>query len=79
MHELCTHPPALFESRNTMRPANKAQLADALWSQEINADRSNGAQYVLDGGALLHRIPWTKGSRWEDIYASYTPYVSRMY
>ncbi|KAG1660828.1 Astacin-like metalloprotease toxin 1 [Nymphon striatum] len=73
--------PALFESKCVMRPANKATLADALWTPEIAASPgpTGDVQYVLDGGALLHRIPWTKGTTWETIFAQYTNYVARKY
>ena len=29
--ELCSYPPAIFEARYAMRPANKPALADAIW------------------------------------------------
>ena len=29
--ELCSYPPAIFEARHVMRPANKPALADAIW------------------------------------------------
>ena len=34
-------------------------------------------RYVLDGGSLLHRIPWTRGSTFTAIIKSYADYVSR--
>ena len=36
-YELCQFPSALFESNSIMRPANKASLADSLWSKEIQS------------------------------------------
>ncbi|KAG1660829.1 Astacin-like metalloprotease toxin 1 [Nymphon striatum] len=61
----------IFQRLCVMRPANKATLADALWTPEIAASPgpTGDVQYVLDGGALLHRIPWTKGTTWETIFA----------
>lgn len=35
--------------------------------------------YVLDGGALLQRIPWSCGSTYGDICHQYTEYVTRKY
>lgn len=80
-YELCSYPPAMFESPQMMRPANKAILADSLWSSVIEAAPKppDQAQFVLDGGALLHRIPWTKGSSWDDILKMYTTYVINRY
>ena len=34
-YEMCSYPPALFESPDVMRSANKASLADSLWSPTI--------------------------------------------
>ena len=34
-YELCSYPPALFESPDLMRSGNKATLADNLWSTAI--------------------------------------------
>lgn len=79
-YELCTYPSALFESRGVMRKANKSSLATALWSPSMAADLSvENSVYVLDGGALLHRIPWTMGTTWEDICNTYTRYVTGKY
>ena len=36
-------------------------------------------QYVLDGGALLQRIPWEKGADISEICAVHTEYVTRKY
>ena len=35
--------------------------------------------FVLDGGALLQRIPWSRGSLYKDIFKSYSEYVTRKY
>ena len=48
-----------------MRVANKVALADSMWSL-LPADTptqppDDEVQYVIDGGALLHRIPCDKG------------------
>ena len=36
-------------------------------------------QYILDGGALLHQIPWQKGSTFSNIFESYQEYVLKKY
>ena len=30
-------------------------------------EHSANVQYVLDGGALLHRIPWPRGSKFDSV------------
>ena len=52
-HELCSYPPALFETTNVLLSPNKAALAYAMWKQVLAMPTP--AQYVLDGGALLYR------------------------
>ena len=42
---------------------------------EIPAD----VQYVLDGGALVQRIPWSRGAIYKYIFNTYTEYVMRKY
>ncbi len=63
-YELCTYPAALFESSSLSLQLNKAVLADYLWKsmKEEQRNPSGDVQYVLDGGALLHRVPWPRGS-----------------
>lgn len=80
-HELCAYPAALFESKHMMLEANKAVLADALFSKPIEdgAPQPDAPTYVLDGGALIHKIPWTKGSTWDDILQSYAKHVATKY
>ena len=79
--ELCSYSAALFESPYVMRSSNKATLADALWSPELQAlpVTTMKVQYVLDGGALLHRMPWTRGSKCEQILGQYTKYALERY
>ena len=51
-----------------------------LPDQGIPGQPSNEeVQYVLDGGALLQRIPWGKGATFKQICSVYTEYVTRKY
>ncbi|XP_065915240.1 uncharacterized protein [Dysidea avara] len=80
-YELCSYPPALFDSSLMLRQPQKAALSNAIWSvvsldsQEIPGE----VQFVLDGGALLQRVPWTQGSAYGDICTIYTDYVAKKY
>ena len=71
-YELNPYPPALYETRNILRKADKPQLAQAI--RDHAADLSSEAVinsilkadcYVLDGGSLLHRLPWKKGDSYK--------------
>ena len=80
-HKPCHYPPALFESVNAIRPTTKFSLADALWCSEAEKlpGPSETVQYVLGGGALLHRIHWTRGATYDQIFEQYSAYVIRKY
>ena len=80
-YELCSYPPALFESSNLPLQANKAVLADVLW-KSVNSEQRDprgDEQYVLDGGALLHRLQWPKGSTYDGVCLNYVSYVTHKY
>ena len=67
-YELCAYPPALFDGKSTMLQANKAALLHTLKQHiPMSAPTNELPLYVLDGGALLYRLPWTKGATWESI------------
>ena len=81
-YELWSYPASLFEDFVLPRKANKSALALAIWSKvekckNFLSDESNlfNPVYVLDGGALLHRISWTVGELFSDICNKYTNYV----
>ena len=52
--ELCSYPPAIYEARYVMRPANKPALAYDIW---VLMPKDVVEPTVLDGGSLVHRIP----------------------
>ena len=68
-YELCVFPTALAESPDLLHEPQKANFADAIWANIPNKDVEipKPAQYVIDGGALLHRIPWTRGETFDHI------------
>jgi len=60
-YELCSYPPAFCENKHTPRAPNKALLADALWKfmpTDGSVPISDDVEYIIDGGALLYRLPW---------------------
>ena len=82
-YELCNYPVALFDSSLTLRQPQKPVLADAIWAK-LSSNATSGpegdVQHVLDGGALLHRIPWPRGSAtYQDICGLYCSYVTKKY
>ena len=81
-YELCSHPTALFDNVGLPRQPNKATLADALWEmvkEEQTEPNGDELHYVLDGGALLQRLPWSRGETFENICQMYVTYVTKHY
>ena len=73
----------MFESSGVMREPQKSTLAEALWilgdwSTECIVSTTD-LQYVLDGGSLLHRIPWQRGATFGKIIDMYAEYVRNRY
>ena len=80
-YELCTYQAALFESSSLPLQPNNAVLADYLWKsmKEEQRNPSGDVQYVIDGGALLHRVPWPRGSIYESVSHLYVRYVNQKF
>ena len=57
-YELTTYPTALFETVDLLLEPQKSSLADDIWNmtQVNSATLPEDAQFVLDGGSLLHNI-----------------------
>ncbi|CAG2202027.1 unnamed protein product [Mytilus edulis] len=73
---------SLFENNGLPREAHKSTLAAALWNTVDCAASDNDiddAVYILDGGSLLHRIPWTRGESFKSICKVYIDYITRLY
>ena len=80
-YELCSYPPALFDSSLLLREPQKPALANAIWDTlaQNTPEISEDVQFVLDGGSLLQRIPWTQGATYRNICTVYTTYVRKKY
>jgi len=80
--EMCSYPPALFDCSLLPRQANKPALADAIWTITKNNQTggpTGNVDFVLDGGALLHRVPWPRGITYDGICSLYVQYVANRY
>ena len=76
-YDLCNYPKALFETKDRLLKAVKSQLAAVIWSVPLEPPPSQNFKYVLDGGALLHRIPWQLGDTYGKILQDYANYVTK--
>ena len=78
-YELTTVPSSLFKDLY-MRKANKSKLALALTNNITNpANVPTDVQYVLDGGALLHRVWWPTQVSYKDVSKIYNDYILKHY
>ncbi|KAH3736112.1 hypothetical protein DPMN_042674 [Dreissena polymorpha] len=77
-NELSPHPLALFEAKNILRKADKPQIIQSMRDQAVNVSSEAVINfipepdcYVLDGGSLLHRLPWKRGNTNNALAESY--------
>ena len=66
---------AYLDGSATKRDAKR----DAPWPTKTLNYVLGTAQYVLDSGALLHRIPWQRGSTLGAILDTYVDFVWQNY
>ena len=85
-YELCVVAPSMFDNNGFMRTPKKADLADFLVSEDCKTDyntmkqkiQSGEMKVVLDGGALLHIVQWTKGTTFSDIKHNYLGHIKNL-
>ena len=76
-HELCTFPPRLFAAEELLLSAEtKSQLTKTFPAIERLEETNMTMKFVVDGGMLIHRIPWKVGSTYESICANYAAFLS---
>ncbi len=77
-YELCTHSPVLFDNSSLPCVADKPALADALCKLVKNEKEvlPDPLSDVLNGGALLQRLPWLKGETFDAVFKRYVKYVT---
>ena len=82
--ELSSVPSSLFDNNGFPREPQKSTLADAIWKQcrfeestPTNVTPTNAV--VVDGGSLLHKLPWKIGDSFHEICSSYSCYLKQRY
>ena len=80
-YEFTTAPSALFDTSGLMRVSQKSSLTNALWMTHFatDIDSVQPAQYVIDGGSLLHKITWPANVTYEAIAKMYDTYLLKNY
>ena len=81
-YELSSYPAVLFDSNLLMRLPDKASLQSSLVKKVpscIVSQCPEDVVYVLDGGALLQRLPWPNQTTYATLSSLYIQYVHRHY
>ena len=77
-YELASVPPSLFDS-SQLRKGTKSSFLNAFCSQKETLLLPSKPYYVLDGGNLLHSVPWPKPATFGQILDLYVSYVETHY
>ncbi|KAK7093119.1 hypothetical protein V1264_008767 [Littorina saxatilis] len=77
--EMCSVPASLFDSGGLPRQGTKAALATYIWTstKQVNGVIPDDVTYVIDGGLLLHLLPWCRGSTYNQLTQSYADFLIR--
>ena len=84
-YELCSVAPSLFDDNGFMRSGGKSKLADYLVPaaaktqgsiNDILKNKQN--KIVLDGGALVQRVTWPRGSTFQQVLENYELHIRKM-
>ena len=65
-----------------MRKPDKPSMRKVVMPDDVSITREAIGSYgtsVIDGGALLHRVRWSKGMKFSDIGNSYVSNVRKHY
>ncbi|CAG2195214.1 unnamed protein product [Mytilus edulis] len=76
-YELSSQPSSMFDSSGFMRAASKSTLADTIWNLgDCTTEYTDTVySYVVDGGSLMHKIPWKSGLTFGEICKRYVDSV----
>ena len=77
-YELTPEPTSLFDN-GAMRKATKSSLAKFITQDVEEISLTGLPKFVLDGGALLHKVKWLPGSDMQNILNQYSKYISEKY
>ena len=72
---------SLFDKDDLMNEADKPKLKHTLLKlspETVHVIPPNN-KYVLDGGSLLHKVPWTIDETFAQICQAYVTYIKKRY
>ncbi|KAK7111484.1 hypothetical protein V1264_011106 [Littorina saxatilis] len=82
--ELTSPPASLFEPSGLLRESHKSTLVDAIATAVkgetlLPGEEDASEHVILDGGSLLHKVPWRKLETFGNICKMYADYINRRY
>ena len=82
-YELAQYPTSLFNDAGFIRDSKKNELGNHIAEENIIHDvisdiSSQSWKKVVDGGMLLHKLPWQIGNTFSSIQHSYVKHVDDM-
>lgn len=75
-YELAPYPLSMFDEAG-MRKNKKSGLYKIFSQSDVSLNDQSDMVYVIDGGMLLHRIPWKINEKFRIILARYVVYLRR--
>jgi hypothetical protein len=82
-YELSILHPSLFDPETQLlRKSDKSSLArtfDDIATSSLNYMLPAETLYVLDGDALLHKLPWPKTGKFSDVLQLYSSFIAKQY
>ena len=75
---------SLFDSKGLMNVANKPAMKKELFDQPelsecISTNLPDNCHYVIDGGSLVQRIPWSQGITYSEVCQTYIRHLQTNY
>ena len=78
-HELSWVPLSLFDEKGSMRKNAKSMLYKVFDNVKERHIKKTNAEFVVDGGDLIHRVEWPAQGTFAKVYAAYVAYIRRYY
>ena len=78
-YELANHPPSLFDKGVNRRTAKSALGTLCESKVDVHARLPQHCKCVLDGGHLLHVVPWPTAATYKQVCEAYVTYTVQHY
>lgn len=56
-----------------------AKMSNYDPESKLHDNEISNSMFLVDGGSLLHKIPWQKNETFEEIFNNYSSYLGKKY